>query len=70
MPVAQEFSCTVQNIRFKADDTGYVILAVERPDDFESITAVGTMPDATKGMVVTMSGSQHKVIHSLLRSVC
>jgi exodeoxyribonuclease V alpha subunit len=53
---ALEINCTVQNIRFKADDTGYVILAVERPDDFESITAVGTMPDAAKGMVVTMSG--------------
>jgi exodeoxyribonuclease V alpha subunit len=53
---ATQFSCTIQNIRFKADDTGYVVLAVERPEDFSSITAVGTMPDATKGMVVTMSG--------------
>ena len=24
-----ELNCTVQNIRFKADDTGYVILALE-----------------------------------------
>lgn len=51
-----QLNCTVKNIRFKADDTGYVVLSVEQPNDFEDIVAVGTMPDATKGMVVTMLG--------------
>jgi exodeoxyribonuclease V alpha subunit len=56
--LAQDYqlNCTVKNIRFKADDTGYVVLSVEQPEDFEDIVAVGTMPDATKGMVVTMLG--------------
>lgn len=51
-----EISCVITNVRFKAEDTGYAVLVVERPDQFESITAVGTMPDAEKGMAVTMIG--------------
>ena len=51
-----ELNGTVQNIRFKAEDTGYVVLAVDLEDEFKSFTAVGTMPDAEKGMTVTFLG--------------
>lgn len=45
----------VSRINFFAENTGYAILQIEKPD-FSVFTAVGTMPDATMGMDVQIEG--------------
>ena len=46
----------VRSVRFKAEDTGYVILAFDPHDEFDTITIVGTMPDVQQGVDVELKG--------------
>lgn len=46
----------VRSVRFKAEDTGYVILAFDPHEEFDTITVVGTMPDVEQGVDVELRG--------------
>ncbi len=53
---AVTLECTISRVRFKAQDTGYVVLVTNVTDQFEDVIAVGTMPDAEEKMCVELSG--------------
>jgi exodeoxyribonuclease V alpha subunit len=46
----------INTVTFKAADTGYVVLRIA-DDDFKITTASGVMPDAEKGLRVTLRGN-------------